>query len=537
MNKKMHNLTYPQQSIFLTEQFYKDTNVNNICGTAIIKNTLDFNALKKAINLLVEYNDSFRIHFVKEKTEVKQYVVDYQEFDIEIIDINNEDEIEEIENASIKKTFDIFGENNLFDLKIFRLPNQSGGFVVKVHHIVSDGWTLGLLCRIIMNEYSNLINSIEKPRNILSYINYVEDEEKYINSDKFQKDKEYWNNLFKTLPASAELPSDLSNVNSNLSCIGARQLFYISKRKLKHINEFCSNNKISVFNFLMAIYSIYISKITHLSEFAIGTPILNRTGFAQKNTTGMFINVAPFKISINNEINFTDFAHNIAENSLALLRHQKYPYKLVLEDLRKQDPSIPSLYDIVLSYQLTKANNETDLDYKTRWAFNGTSSDSLTVQFFDLDEEGALSVAYDYKKLKYSSNYIRAMHLRIMKLINKVLENPDISLSHLSAITKSEEYKILNKFNDTNVDYDKNNNVIVEFTKQVNSNPDKTAIICNEKEITYKELNEKSNILAHYLLENGAKAHDIIGIMLNRSIELAVRTFGYSKNWSYISSN
>lgn len=522
MDKKMYNLTYPQQSIFLTEQFYLNTNVNNICGTAIIENKLDFNLLEKAIKIVVQYNDSFRIHCIKDKNEVKQIISDYKDFDIEIIDITDKKQIEDIEKTVMQNRFDLFGENNLFEFKIFRFEDNTGGFLLNIHHLISDGWTLGLTCRKIMKEYSNLINHISENEENLSYINYIEDENNYINSDKFLKDKKYWNTLFAELPSVAKLPSNLSETDSDLSCIGERQTFTIPKSKVKLINDYCKKNKISTFNFLMAVYSIYISKITHLLDFTIGTPILNRTGFAQKNTTGMFINVAPFRVKIDERSSFTNLVQNIADNSLALLRHQKYPYKLVLEELRKKDPSIPSLYDIVISYQLTKANNESDYNYTTRWAFNGNSSDSLTIQFYDLDESGTFTVTYDYKKLKYSCNYIKDMHTRIVEIIDKVLEAPGISINKISAITKKEEYKILKKFNNTSFKYNKHANVISNFLKQVKQHPNKTAVIFEEKNISYKELNEKSNILAHYLIKNGTKPHDIVGLMLNRSIELAI---------------
>ena len=522
MGRKLYRLTYPQQSIFLTEQFYKNTTVNNICGTAIISNELNFELLKKAINLVVKYNDSFRIHFIQEKSNIKQFISDYVEFDIDIINVINEADIAQIENTVMQNQFDLFGENNLFEFKIFKFENNTGGFLLNIHHIISDAWTLGLVCKKIMQMYSNLINNTPNTEQNLSYINYVDDEEKYINSDKFSKDKIYWNKLFEDLPTPAKLPSDLPESDSDLSCVGERQLFSISKLKVKQINEFCKTNNISTFNFLMAIYSIYISKITHLNDFSIGTPILNRTCFNQKNTTGMFINVAPFRITIDDTICFADFLKQITENSIALLRHQKYPYKLMLEELRKQDSSIPSLYDIVISYQLTKANKETDYTYTTRWAFNQTSADSLTIQFFDLDEDGILNVAYDYKKLKYSSNYIKDLHARIMEIISIVIENPNITIKEIPAITKNEKDKLLNKFNNTDFKYNKNENVISMFEKQAKENPYKTAIVFEDTKITYKELNEKSNILAHYLIQKGVKENDIVGIMLNRSIELAI---------------
>lgn len=522
--KKLYNLTYPQKSILLTEHFYKNTSINNICGTALINANLDFNVLKKAINLLVKNNDSFRIRTQTIQGETKQYVVEFEEFDVEIIDLNDESEVETVEKNLMKKRFSLDDGSNLYEFKIVRFKNNSGGFILNIHHFISDAWTLGLVSRNIMKYYEAIINNtLEDNENIQeTYVDYAENQSVYFNTPKFIKDKKYWNDLYETIPESATLPSDNTENTMALSCLGERLNFSIPKTKMKLIQEFCAQNKITVFNFLLAIYSIYISKIINSNDFSIGTPILNRTNFKEKNIFGMFVNVVPFRIQIDAKHSFLSFASSIAENTISLLRHQKYPYQLLLEELRKNDASIPNLYNIVVSYQLTKANNESEYDYKTRWAFNGNVAEDLSIQFFDLDEVGELSVAYDFKKMKYSENYIKNMHSRILEMINQVLENNEILVKDVDIITKTERNKLLNKFNDTEVKYNKNNNVIKQFQNMVKKYPDKIAVVCENKKISYKELEEKSNVLAEYLLKNGSKKQNVIGILINRSLELAV---------------
>lgn len=526
--KKKYNLTYPEQAIYLTEQFYKNTNVNSICGTAIVEAKLDFDILKKAINYVVLKNDSFRIHLVQNKQGIEQYISDYKEFDIEIIDIHGKEDVATIENNIMQNNFNLF-ENDLFEFKIFRFENGNGGFLLNIHHIIADAWTLGLTCRKIMNVYANL-KDFESIHDISSsYIDYIDDEQKYINSEKFSKDKAYWDKLLNDFPVSADLPSDLNSKDAELSCIGERLSFIVPKPKMKQIKDFCNTNKVSNFAFLMAVYSIYIGRISNLEDFCLGTSILNRVGNTQKNTTGMFVNVSPIRLKFKEKNTFINYLNTVGKDILSLLRHQKYPYKLMLEELRKKDSSIPGLYNIVLSYQLTKANNESNYHYTTRWAFNGTEADNLTIQFYDLDEEGSLNISYDYKKLKYSNDYIKNMHLRIMEIIDQVLENPEIDLNKIEVVTKEEKQKLLIDFNNTEVKYNKNENVIKQFEDIAKKYKHKVAIYCEDSSITYEELNKKSNILAHYLLKQGIKPKDIVGIMLNRSIELAVGILAISK--------
>lgn len=520
--RKFVNLTYPQKSIMLTEKFFKNTTVNNICGTAIIDSVLDFDVLKKAIKTVIEENDIFRIQLVQKSNEIKQFLSESKDIDIEVIDIKDKSDVQEIENMLMEKQFSLM-ESDLFVFKIFRFENGAGGFLLNIHHIISDGWTLGLVCRKIMKAYSDIKNDIAREEDIkYSYIDYAEKEEEYENSLKFQKDKEYWNELFDSNINPAMLPSDSFEKDTEFSCLGERLSFSISKAKMKVINEYCVKNKITVFNFLMAVYSIYISKIISSTDFSIGTPILNRTNFNEKNIAGMFVNVAPFRVKIESNIDFIEFANSIAKQTVALLRHQKYPYQLLLEDLRKKDSSIPNLYNIVLSYQLTKANNETEYKYSTRWAFNKHSTDDMSIQFFDLDEEGSLTVAYDFKKLKYSNEYVKNMHFRILEMIDRILEEKNLLVKDIEIITKTEKNKILRDFNDTCIKYNKNKNVVKAFKEMVKKYPEKVAIVFEKREMTYKELDEKSNILANSLKDEGANARDIIGICLNRSLELAI---------------
>ena len=520
MKDKIYDLTLPQKSILLTEQYYSNTNINNVCGSATIENKLNFDILNKAINLVIKNNDSFRLKFIKQNNVYKQFIYEYSFADIDIIDLKSKDEIPSLEKSLAKRMFNL--EDKIYEFKIFKLPNNHGGFILTIHHIAADGWSLGLICRKIMETYEALMTNTEVPFNEnYSYTKYIESEKEYLNSKKFLQDKEYWIEKFSDIPTPISLPNTTKS-SDEFSCIANRELFSISKNLLSKISVLCKENRISLFNFFMAVISIYLHKINNINDFCLGTPILNRSNFNEKNMVGMFISVVPLRITINEDTKFIDFVKEISSNTLNILRHQRYPYEYLLENIRETDPNIPNLYNISVSYQITKANNTSNYKYTTNWQFNGTSADDLSIQFYDLDESKELNVAYDYKKLKYSSDFIRDMHYRILEIIKQIISNSDILLKDVNAITEKETNKIINKFNDTKFKYNKNNNVIEQFYKITKKYPNKIAITCNGESITYKELNEKSNALANYLISKGVKQRQVVGIMLNRSIELSI---------------
>ena len=485
--------------------------------------------LKKSINQLVKTNDSMRFKFKEENGSCVQYENNYEEFDIEIFNFSSEDEIEKkaLEMANIP--FD-FENSFLFKFILFKLPNNSGGFIVTVHHIIGDSWTLGLIAKEVTGIYSAILNNTYEEKDFPSYINYINNENEYINSEKYIKDKAYWDEVFTTIPEVASIPSMKDNKNINHSCKGAREKFIVPEKEISKIKEFCTSNKISVYNFFMAVYSLYLGRVSNLDDFVVGTPILNRTNFEQKHTMGMFISTAPLRINLDHNLSFIDFSKNIASNSMSLLRHQRYPYQAILENLRKKDSNIPNLYNVVLSYQITKTvEEENNIKYSTDWVFNGNCADELQIHLFDLHGEDSITVAYDYKAEKYDSQDIRNLHARILTVINQVIDNNEILLKNIEIVTPEEKHKILYEFNNTSVDYPRDKTIVDLFEEQVEKTPDNIAVVFEDQKLTYKELNEKANQLAAHLIANNVQSGDIIGVCLTKSIELAISIFAVLK--------
>ncbi len=524
----MENLTNSQKSIWVTEQYYKGSSVNTISGSAIIDEKLDFQKLEKSIRIVCQKHDNFKIKLKIKDGEIFQEFTNDKE-NIEFINLANEKEFEKFRIKTIKKTFDL--ESQLYKFYIIKFENGKGAFLLNIHHLISDAWTLALICNDIIKTYSKLINNQEiETKSIYSYIDYIKSEKEYHKSEKYKIDKNYWLEKYKTIPEVATIPGSKQNEANISSVIGERKQFKIEQEQVNKIKEYCKENKISLYNFFMAVYSIYIAEISNLDDFAIVTPILNRTNFKEKNTAGMFINVAPLRIKFSEDIEFKDFVKNIAIESIGMLKHQKYSYQSLIEELRKKDKNIPNLYNILISYQITKAQSkETDITYKSEWTFNGCCADDMDIQIYDLNDTGSLNIAYDYKVSIYEGSDIEKLHKRIEYIISQVLNKNDIEIKDIEIVTPKEKEKLVYEFNQTDLEYDKTKPIIKYFEEEAEKEPDKIALICNNKKITYGELNEKSTKLAFKLKEFDIKENDIVGIMINRSVEMVIGIFAILK--------
>lgn len=531
MESNVYNLTNPQKSIWFTEQFYKGTPIENITGCVIVLEKLNLKALQKAINLFVKSNDSFRLKFTVKDDKPLQYLSSFSEFEIENVMVNTDEDIKDIENEMSNTPFEVL-DNLLFSFKTFTFPDGHGGFVITAHHLISDAWTAGLVVNEIMDYYEKIINSQIIDNQNPSYLDYITSEQEYLNSEKFNKDKEFWNEIFKTVPEVATIPSiNVENSNSSLSCKARRKQFVIPKETMNLINEFCKQNKASAFNFFMAVLAIYLSRVSSLDDFTIGTPILNRGNFKEKQTTGMYISTIPFRISINHKIPFAEFLSNISADFSKIFRHQKYPYQYLLEDLRKKDSSIPNLYNILLSYQNVRSNKQTsDINYESSWVGNNFISDDIDIHLYDMNDTGDINIAYDYLISKYSIDDICSIHARFLYIINQVLENNDITLNEIEIVTPDEKKKILYDFNNTSADYPRDKTITQLFEEQVEKTPDNIAVVFEDQKLTYRELNQRANSLANYLRSQKIGRNDIVGIMVNRSLEMIISILAVLKS-------
>lgn len=536
LEKKFYNLTNPQKSIWITEQFYKGSSINSICGTAVINEEVDFSILEKAILLVLNNNDIFKIRLAIENDKIQQYMSDDINSNIIYHSVKNHQELEVIRKDIVSKPFNLLN-SYAYNFYIFKMPNNFGAFMLNIHHILADAWTLGFTSKEIIKTYSQLKNNqYTKEPPIYTYEQYIESEKTYLNSEKFQKDKKYWESKFEIIPEIANINCVKDKISSTDSFAGNRILYEISSSTISKINKYCKNQNISLYNFFMAILAIYISEISNLDDFVIGTPILNRTNFKEKQVAGMFVTTQPFRINLSGINDFSTLVKSIAKDSLNMFRHQKYPYQYLLESLRAKNNNVPNLYNILFSYQITNAiSKEDDINYTTEWTFNGNCADNIAIQIFDINDTGKLNIAYDYKTDLFTEQDIQNMNERILYIIEQAISKNNILLKDIEIVTPKEKEELVNTFNQTEIDYDKNIPIIQYFEQQAKLHPKDIALVFENATMTYETLNERANSLAYLLREKGVTNNTIIGIMENRSFEMIIAILAVLKSGgSYI---
>jgi amino acid adenylation domain-containing protein len=522
---KFHNLSLPQKSIWVTEKFFPGTSIGNVAGTLKIKDKVDYDLLEKAINIFVDKNDAMRIRVIEEKGSPKQYIHDYSYFKIEFLDFSKCD-ISEFYNWNDKqaqKPFNVI-DSTLYYFAIIKISEEVGAFYASTHHLISDAWTMGLLASQVVENYQCLkndkkISNVKKP----SYLDFLIDQDEFRYSNKFVKCREFWSKKYNEDFQIAHL-KPISK--GNRSTKAERRAVLLDSDLNASIYKYCKEHKLSVFALFMTIFSIYISKKTSVNDVVVGTPILNRLGGKEKQIAGMFVSTIPVRLLVDVNSDFNSYAHYVSKELSGYLRNQKYNYELILKDYREKYKVIDKFYDCLLSYQNAKYEKGDHPDsYEIRWHFNKNQVESLILHLDDREGSGKLLLNIDYLVHLFNEEEIDQVSSSLLNLIKNAISSDGIEISKLEMIDKDEKTILLNtiaKFNDTKAEYPKDMTLQQLFEKQVGKSPNSTALVFEDKVLTYGQLNEKSNQLARQLRVKGVKPDTIVGIMVYRSFEMII---------------
>lgn len=523
-----YDLTFPQQNIWLVNSLYNNSKANLITGIININKDFNVDYCKEAINNIIKNNDAMRINIVLDGEIPYQVVKQYQHEDIDIVDMQNfsKIDIDKYINKYKKQDIDILSKK-LFEFKILKYKENKGAVLLKMHHIISDAWSYSKIIEQFVKYYTSLENNdvigyIEVP----GYIEFVNTTLEYKNGEKYKRDEEFWSEYLSGFEDKVTLKDRIKNINNTSSRYNVK----LKKDINDKILEYCKENRISPYVMFLAALSTYMYRIKDKNDFVIGTPSLNRANFKEKQMIGMFVSTLPLRVKIQENEKFLDVAHDIARNTMSIFRHQKYPYINTLKNVRGKNNTNNNLYGIILSYQNARAEFEDKEKYDTKWYENDFQNEDLQIHILDMDSTGTLEVNYDYLNELFDEIEIEYLHTRIMAIIEHAILNKEIDVENIEIMSKEEKDKLLYEFNDTKVDYPKDKSVIEIFEEQVEKTPDNIALVFEDKKITYKELNEKANSVAHYLIDKKqVKPNDIISIKFNRSIEMIVAILGVSK--------
>ncbi|MDS0528397.1 condensation domain-containing protein, partial [Clostridium sp. SHJSY1] len=519
INKKI-NITHPQKRILYNEMLFPNTSMHNIVSKINIKGNLEIHILEEAINIIIKKNDSFRLKFYEEDGNIYQYVDKYKAIDIPFLDFEkyNDNAENKLKEFCINEgSKPLYKQNEpLFKFFIYKINQENMGVCFFIHHLICDGMSCNLLLKQLTNIYQQLCDNEIVDLNIEnSYIDFTSDEKKYLNSEEFRKNKKFWKEKFSNLNKNSLYKNSKSAKSKTKS-------FLLSKDKYEELKEFLDNHNISLNKFFISISSIYMSKILNDNDITLAVACFNRSNECQKNTIGMFTGTMPLRINIEDNKTFNEFLNYLNIEIKSCYHNQKYPYDLLAQDLELKKKRADSLFKFCVNYYVLESYNLENICINNEIFPQEYANIPLHIFIKELKRQGNVEVEIQYRIEDYTEQQIIQMARGMELIASQIIKNSNLKISGIQIVSKEEKNLILNKFNNTKREYEKDKTIKELFEEVVKKSQNKTAIVSNGEYLTYKQLNERANQLSNLLVKNGVKKGDIVPILCDKSKDTIV---------------
>ena len=500
--------TSAQKRIYYSTKMIPENNLAyNISGALLTDKLLDTNKIKESFLKILNMHSSFRTKFVLTNEELMQQIITINDLNIDLF-YDKEENLNKIIN-SFPKPFDL-SQAPLLRVAVCILDHRKTLILLDTHHIIMDGVSLNIL----MKDFCDLYNSKEVEKSKFEYIDYSVWENNYINSEEIDQYDKYWSNVCanKEIPV-LNLPYDYTATNTK-TYNGDKISYTIKEDQFKRLQNLSKSLNVSEYTlFLTALY-ILLYKYTNQTDLIVASPYAGRDSEDLSNIIGMFVNNVLLRKNINIANSVLDLlkeTQNMVNDSLT---NQPYPYELVAKKLNNN----PSLLDVVFTYQNNKRDKYEIGNSKLELIPAETKTSKFNL-WLEIDPR-TLIFNLEYNTDLFKKETVESFLNHYMFILDQILEDVDSKIDDLEIVTKN-ELNMLEKFNDTYGPIN-DDTVVSIFEEQVKNHPDDIALICEDKTLTYNELNKKVNSLAHYLIKKGIGANDIVCIMTNRSFETIV---------------
>lgn len=492
----MYELTTPQKNIWNLQRFYEGTSISNNCGAMFFGYQCDHRLLNRAINKLLELQDGMRLRFCEMDGHPVQYVSDYTEEVFPSMSFSNNAAFEEFAQQFAQQPIDLI-DGPMYRFVIFDVDGKSG-VLLNASHMISDGWSFGIVPNTLDKWYRAFETGTTLEEVHTSYLTFVESEQKYLRSARYEKDKAYWAEQYPVRP-------ELSSIKPNSVPVQqpkARRYTTVVPAELSSaINRFYSESNVSQAALFETAIIAYLSRINPENRaVSIGVPVLNRSGAAEKSAIGMCISTTPLTVPVSRESTAEELCRTVSSCQFKLFRHQRFPYSHILHDLHERYGFSGNLYDVIVSFQNAKSGTDT----KTQWLSNGYCEVGLEFHIDNRDDADCYTLNIDYQtELFRYEEEVALLVNRILYIIEQIIRDPAVKLNDIQLLPKVEQQKVLFDFNQTQVAFSRDKCVHELFSERTMQTPDKTALVFEGQCFSYRQLDEMSNSLAHYLRSQG----------------------------------
>jgi amino acid adenylation domain-containing protein len=495
-----------------------------------LKGKLNIEALSQALKMLVRRHEAVRTVFEEKDGSVFQKIISDDDWQLKVLTVFKEANLANLVQNLVHTPFDLTKDYLLRATLIEVKPNEHL-MVAVMHHIASDGWSRSVLVKEIVELYDSFNSGrpFELPTLELQYCDFAIWQRKALREVVLEQKLNYWKEKLLAVP-SLQLPTDFKRP-SIWNASGDTETDQINKLLTKQLRALSQDNRSTLFMTLLAAFKVLLFRHSSQTDVCVGTPIAGRDQKELENLIGFFVNTLALRTEFTAEMPFAELLEKVRKTTLEAYEHQDIPFEKVVDEVvTERDISRNPLFQVMFVMLNTPEIPELSIgEIQLLREPAGKTTAKFDIQFFITENEEGLHISVEYCTALFSRETIKRLITHFKNLLTSIVEHPNYKLCNLQMLSPDEEAKLLTEFNNTKVQYPEGKTVIDIFENQVEKSPDSVAIVFESDQISFTELNQRANKLAHYILKLGAKKETIIPICLERGFEMLVGIFGILK--------
>ena len=529
-------LSFAQERLWFLEQLEPGNTAYNIAAAYRLRGPLDVAALERSLNEIVRCHEVLRTTFATMDGRPVQVIAPEMSLTLPVEDLQElpeaerEAEAQRLLTEEAQRPFDL-EKGPLLRAALLRLDEEEHVLLLTMHHIVSDGWSMGVFNRELAVLYEAF--SVGKPSPLpelpIQYADFAVWQREWLQGEVLEEQLAYWREHLGGDLSVLELPTDRPRPAAQ-SFRGATQSFVLSGDLTESLKALSRREGVTLFMTLLAAFKTLLYRYTGQEDVVVGSPIAGRNRSEIEGLIGFFVNTLVLRTDLSGNPTFRELLERVREVALGAHARQDLPFEKLVEALQpERDLSRNPLFQVMFAFQ----NAPMEALMLPGLTVTPLEVESETAQFnltLSMEETGqGLKGVVEYNTDLFDGVTIERMLGHFETLLEGVVVNPEQRLWELPLLTEAERYQLLVEWNDTEVEYPQDKCIHQLFEEQVERTPGAVAVVFEGEQLTYAELNRRANQLAHYLQKLGVGPEVLVGICVERSLEMVVGLLGILK--------
>lgn len=539
-----YEVSHAQKRLWFVEQKGQDHTAYNIPSANLLEGEINIPAFKNALEMLIRKHESMRTIFITVNGEPKQKILSFEDsgFKLDVGDYrteaNPEIYVKAIVERDSKTAFDL-SVGPLIRAGIYLISEKQYVFYLNIHHIISDEWSMGIFINELLGFYKASIEGKGQefiPLKV-QYKDYSAWQNKQLSGDKIKEHQNYWLGQFKESIPLLNLPSDFIRPKVKThkgNTVGT----VISEELTMGLKALSLEHGASLYMTLLTLINTLMHRYSNQEDIVIGFPIAGREHPDLEDQLGFYVNTLALRTKLSRTDRFDELLKKIKDNTLNAYKHQVYPFNRLLEDLRlERDDSRHPLFDVNVVFQNTDVldtNAFEDNNAPGKITVLGNFLSSYNSSKYDLifhfrENANCLHLGIEYSTDLFKEERISRIFGHLETLIGTVIKDTSVTIGNVELLTPQEKQTLLFDYNNDKQPYAEDKTVLHMFMEQVVKHPENIALVFNDEQLTYRELDVLVSRYSGFIKEQNLSDDAVVVIMLDRSIYVMAAILGVLK--------